>query len=96
MEITTTVLEERGAQKSQGHMVRLSYVILTERVRGGPAVTVKGSQSCLTLRGPMDYTIHRILQARILEWVAFPFSRGSSQPRDQTQVSHTAGGFFTS
>ena len=38
MEITTTVLEERGAQKSQGHMVRLSYVILTERVRGGPAV----------------------------------------------------------
>ena len=44
----------------------------------------------------MDYTIHGILQARILEWVAFPFSRGSSQPRDQTQVSHIAGGFFTS
>ena len=39
---------------------------------------------------------HGILQARILEWVAFPFSRGSSQPRDQTQVSHIAGGFFTS
>ena len=37
-----------------------------------------------------------ILQARILEWVAVPFSRGSSQPRDQTQVSHIAGGFFTS
>ena len=36
------------------------------------------------------------LQARILEWAAFPFSRGSSQPRDQTQVSCTAGGFFTS
>ena len=34
--------------------------------------------------------------ARILEWVAFPFSRGSSQPRDQTQVSHIAGRFFTS
>ena len=32
----------------------------------------------------------------LLEWVAFPFSRGSSQPRDWTQVSHTAGGFFTS
>ena len=44
----------------------------------------------------MDYTAHGILQARILEWVAFPFSRGSSQPRDQTQVSHIAGGFFTS
>ena len=45
---------------------------------------------------PMDYTVHGILQARILEWVAFPFSRGSSQPRAQTQVSHIAGGFFTS
>ena len=44
----------------------------------------------------MDYTVHGILQARILEWVAFPFSRGSSQPRDQTQVSHIAGIFFTS
>ena len=44
----------------------------------------------------MDYTVHGILQARILEWVAFPFSKGSSQPRDQTQVSCTAGGFFTS
>ena len=37
-----------------------------------------------------------ILQARILEWVAFPFSRGSSQPRDWTQVFHIAGEFFTS
>ena len=37
-----------------------------------------------------------ILQARILEWVSMPSSRGSSQPRDWTQVSHTAGGFFTS
>ena len=36
-----------------------------------------------------------ILQARILEWVALPSSRGSSQPRDQTQVSHIAGRFFT-
>ena len=40
--------------------------------------------------------VHGILQARIPEWVAFPFSRGSSQPRDRTQVSHIAGGFFTS
>ena len=42
----------------------------------------------------MDYTVCGILQARILEWVAFPFSRGSSQPRDQTQVSHITSGFF--
>ena len=59
-------------------------------------VKVKVAQSCLTLYNPMDYTVHGILQARILEWVAFPFSRGSSQPRDQAQVSHIAGRFFTS
>ena len=57
---------------------------------------VKVAQSCLTLCDPVAYTVHGILQARILEWVAIPFSRGSSQPRNQTQVSHIAGGFFTS
>ena len=59
-------------------------------------VKAKVAQSCLTLCGPMVYTVHGILQARIVEWVAFPFSRGSSQPRDRTQVSHIADGFFTS
>ena len=44
----------------------------------------------------MDCIVHGILQARRLEWVAFPFSRGSSQPRDWTQVSRIAGRFFTS
>ena len=48
-----------------------------------------------TLCNPKDYTVHGILQARIEEWVAFPFSRRSSQPRDQIQVSHIAGRFFT-
>ena len=43
----------------------------------------------------MDYTVHGIVQARILEWVAFPFSKGSSQPRDWTRVFHIAGRFFT-
>ena len=57
---------------------------------------VKVTQLCLTLCDPMDYTVHRILQATILEWVVFPFSRVSSQSRDQTQVSRTADGFFTS
>ena len=57
---------------------------------------VKVAQSCTTLCDPMGYTVHRILQATVLEWVAFPFSRASSQPRDQTQLSHIAGGFFTS
>ena len=57
---------------------------------------VKVTQSCLTLCDPMAYIVCGILQARILEWVAFPFSRGSSQPRDRTQVSLIAGGFLTS
>ena len=55
---------------------------------------VKVTPLCPTLCDPM--TVHGILQARILEWVAFPFSRGSSQPRDQTQVSRIAGRFSTS
>ena len=54
------------------------------------------AQLYLTLWDPMDYTIHGILQATILEWTTFAFSGVSSQPRDQTQVSCTAGGFFTS
>ena len=54
------------------------------------------SLSDLSLCDPMDYTVHGILQVRIMELVAFPFSRGSSKTRDQTQVSHIAGGFFTS
>ena len=57
---------------------------------------MKVIQSCPTLYNPMDYTVHGILQAWILEWVPFPFSRGSSQPKDWTQGSHIAGRFFTS
>ena len=53
----------------------------------GAFMCAKLLQSCLTLSNPMDYSppgssVHGILQARILEWVAKPFSRGSSQPRD--------------
>ena len=55
---------------------------------------VKATQSCPTLCNPMDYTVHGIPQARILEWVAFSFSRGSSQLRDQIQVSRIAGRFL--
>ena len=58
-------------------------------------VKVKVAQLCPTLRSLMEYTVHGILQAKILEWVTIPFSRESSQPRDQTQVSYIAGGFFT-
>ena len=58
-------------------------------------VKMKVAQSCPTLCDPMDCTVHGILQTRLLEWITFPFSRGSSQPRDQTQVSHIAGMLFT-
>ena len=57
---------------------------------------MKVAQSCLTLCDSMDNTVCGLLQDRILKWVAVPFSRGSSQPRDRTQVSHITGGFFTS
>ena len=58
-------------------------------------------QSCLTLRPYRVYSptagssVHEILQARLLDWVAEYFSRGSSQPRDRTHVFSTAGRFFT-
>ena len=55
---------------------------------------VKVAQSCLTLWNPTDDTVHGILQARKLEWVAFPFSWESSQPRDRTQVSTLQADYF--
>ena len=61
---------------------------------------VKVTQLCPTLCDPVDYSlpgsfVHWILQARILEWVAILLCRGSSQPKDRTQVSHIAVRFFT-
>ena len=58
------------------------------------------TRMCPTLCDPMDCSppsssVHGILQARILEWVVIPFSRGSSQPRDRTHVSSISGRFFT-
>ena len=62
--------------------------------------TSEVAQSCPTLCSPMDCSLpgsssHGIFQARVLEWVAISFSRGSSWPRDRTQVSPTAGRCFT-
>ena len=54
------------------------------------------SLSTVWLCDPMDYTVHRILQVRILDWVAIPFFSGSSTPRDQTGASFIVGRFFTS
>ena len=65
----------------------------------GQQIDVLVAQSCPTLCDPMDCSpqgssVHGILQARILEWVAISFSRGSSRPRDRTQVSRIAGRRF--
>ena len=79
---------------SRAHLALVSsltfYSFVLERLRTGLKVTskqkkVKVAQSCPTLwdpMDPMDYTVHGILQTRIVEWVAVPFSKGSSQPRD--------------
>ena len=76
-----------------------SHEIKRHLLCGRKAVTypveVKVAQSCLTLCDPMDYLARGILQARILEWVAFPFSRRSSWPRNQTGAFCIADGFFT-
>ena len=58
------------------------------------------AQLCPTLCDPVDcnllgFSVHGILQARILEWIAISFSRGSSRPRDQTRISHIGGRRFT-
>ena len=61
-----------------GNLTRSDFKIYS----GATEVPGWPSQACPTLCNPMDHTVHGILQARILEWVAFPFSRESSQPRD--------------
>ena len=76
--------------KSQQAFLRLYFV----------CVKVLVAQSCLTLCDPVDCSppgssVHGILQARMLEWVAIPFSRASYRPRDQILVSHITGRFFT-
>ena len=72
-------------------------MLRSSRVRRAGCAVV--AELCPILCDPMDSSppgssVHGILQATILKWVAMPSSRGSSQPRDRTQVSHIAGGFF--
>ena len=85
--------------KTGGRLIIYTFIV-KRKMKQTTQETVKSeseSRSLLSqLCNPMHYTVHGILQARVLEWVAIPFSRGSSQLGDQTQVSCTAGGFFTS
>ena len=75
-----------GSEFKENHILKFCCVITESES--------EVAQSCPTLCHPMDcslpgFSVHGILQARILEWVAIAFSRGSSQPRDQTWVSRT-------
>ena len=83
-------------QKQQPHILLFFDILLYLRV-----MWENESESCSVVSDSLQphgciHTVHGILQARILEWVAVPFSRASSQPRDRTQVSHITGGCFTS
>ena len=69
--------------------------VLTQQCKSTSCRERKAAHPCLTLWDPVVYTAHGILQARVLEWVAFPFSNGSSRPRSWTRVSCIAGGFFS-
>ena len=89
-------LFQEWREETQTIQPPIKYVTQLERKK----VKVLVTQSCLTLCDTMDCSppgssVHGILQARILEWVAISFSRGSSQPRDWTQVSCIAGRRFT-
>ena len=71
-------------QESNQGLLHCMRILHQLSYQGSPKceVKVKAAQSCPTLCDPMDYAVHRILQARTLELGAFPFSRESSQPRD--------------
>ena len=96
------ILQEMGIQDHLTFLLRNLYAGQEATVRTGDGTTESESevtQLCLTLGNTMDCSppgssIHGILQARILEWVAISFSRGPSRPRDRTQVSFIAGRRF--
>ena len=90
----------------EGYMSGFRFILESDKFRTQPnlhlwlAVLCFVPQSCPTLCNPINCSlpgssVHGIFQAKTLEWVAIPFFRGSSQPRDWTQVSHIASRFFT-
>ena len=82
------------------HQSRKQWVQLPFAITAFVCMHVKSLHSCLTLCNPMDCSppgpsVRGILQARMLEWIAMPSSRGYHQPRHWTQLSHIEGEFFT-
>ena len=88
----TVVLQESGYKHTFSSLLLIYFPVSNHFFF--PIVKWK-SFSRVQLCKPMDYTVYGILQARILKRIAFPFSRGHSQCRVWTQVSHITGGFFT-
>ena len=93
-----------GVEKNKSMDFRWEYEVWCQSIKSGTRKSLSEgcevSQSCLTLYDPVDYSlpgssIHGIFQARVLEWVAISFSRGSSQPRGWTWISCIAGRCFT-
>ena len=78
-------LQSKGLSKVFSNTTVQKHQFLNASLLYGPYMKVKVTQSCQTLFNPMDYTVHGILQARILEWIAFPFSRGSGDSLRSTQ-----------
>ena len=95
LQVVSSPAEPQRKPKNTG-VGSLSLLLQIFPPRNWTGSKVKVAQSCLTLCNPMDHRIHGILQARILEWVAFPFCGGSSQPRDGNQITLIASGYFTS
>ena len=87
--------DKRLRSQNLAFLFKMGFFSKAKCVINSIKVKVKVSRVRLFVT-PIDYTVHGIIQARILEWVAFPFSRESFQPRDQTQVSCIAKRFFTS
>ena len=93
-----TRLKQLSSSSSSSHGNKDGNVIWAKRnkLQSYFTLKVKVAHQCPTLCDPMGYTVHGILQARILEWVAIPFSKGSSRPRNRTRASRIAGEFFSS
>ena len=98
---TTMKCLATGNSSGQRETTRITHFIGSLIWRINPYMSLcVSTQSCPILFDPVDcslpgFSVHGILQARILEWIAIPFSRGTSQPRDRTLVSCLAGRFFT-
>ena len=91
-------LNKKVALICSHHFYSLKASLIAQLVKNLTGLSEWKSLSCVQLFATpwTIYTVHGTVQARILEWVSIPFSRGSSQPRDWNEVSCIAGGFFTS